>query len=51
MVDKTYIALRGHNESPSSSKRGNFLEILNLVANHDGNQPVIAPIPFIYDNC
>ena len=30
------LALRGHNESPSSSNRGNFLEILNLVANHDG---------------
>lgn len=29
------IALRGHRESPTSVDRGNFLEILKLVANHD----------------
>ena len=29
------IALRGHRESRSSLKRGNFLEILHLVASHD----------------
>ena len=32
------IALHGHIEDESSMNRGNFLEILNLVANHD---PVI----------
>ena len=29
------IALRGHKESQTSLNRGNFLEILELVANHD----------------
>lgn len=29
------IALRGHRESEVSTNRGNFLEILKLVANHD----------------
>ena len=29
------IALRGHRESQSSLNRGNFLEILHLVAQHD----------------
>ena len=29
------IALRGHEESKTSPNRGNFLEILELVANHD----------------
>ena len=29
------IGLRGHRESQSSLNRGNFLEILNLVASHD----------------
>ena len=29
------IALRGHRESQTSLNRGNFLEILELVANHD----------------
>ena len=29
------IALRGHRESQTSVNRGNFLEILELVANHD----------------
>ena len=29
------IALRAHDESDSSRNKGNFLEILHLVANHD----------------
>ena len=29
------IALRGHNESTDSVNRGNFREILQLVAEHD----------------
>ena len=29
------VALRGHHESQSSSNRGNFLEILKIVAKHD----------------
>ena len=29
------IALRGHRESVDSANRGNFLEILSLVARHD----------------
>lgn len=29
------IALRGHRESTKSLNRGNFLEILNLIASHD----------------
>lgn len=29
------IALRGHRESPESINRGNFLEILQVVASHD----------------
>ena len=29
------LALRGHNESQSSSNRGNFLELLHTVAKHD----------------
>ena len=29
------LALRGHHESQSSSNRGNFLEILKIVAKHD----------------
>ena len=29
------LALRGHHESKSSSNRGNFLEILKIVAKHD----------------
>ena len=29
------IALRGHAESRNSLNRGNFLQILDLVANHD----------------
>ena len=29
------IALRGHDESMKSTNKGNFLEILNLVASHD----------------
>ena len=31
------LALRGHDESVKSRSRGNFLAILNLVANHDEN--------------
>ena len=29
------IALRGHNESETSSNRGNFLELMQLLAKHD----------------
>ena len=29
------LALRGHHESQSSSNRGNFLEILQVIAKHD----------------
>ena len=29
------LALRGHRESMESSNRGNFLEILELIAGHD----------------
>ena len=32
---KQYLPLRGHREGPISDNRGNFLEILNVVANHD----------------
>ena len=35
---KQELALRGHKESSKSQNRGNFVEILNLVARHD---PVI----------
>ena len=29
------IALRGHRENDASTNKGNFIEILNLVAKHD----------------
>ena len=32
---KQDLALRGHREGPNSDNRGNFLEILNVVAKHD----------------
>ena len=32
---KKDLALRGHREGPISSNKGNFLEILNVVAKHD----------------
>ena len=32
---KQYLPLRGHREGQTSDNRGNFLEILNVVANHD----------------
>ena len=36
-------ALRGHRESSDSLNRGNFLEILMLVANHDDIVKLIIP--------
>ena len=33
------IALRGHDESSQSLKRGNFLELMNLMARHD---PIVS---------
>ena len=49
------IPLRGHNESESSSNRGNFLEILHTIASHDlaiqerlkGNRSSIYTAPAI----
>ena len=35
MCAKQDLPLRGHREGPTSDNRGNFLEILNVVANHD----------------
>ena len=32
---KQDLALRGHREGPTSNNKGNFLEILNVVAKHD----------------
>ena len=32
---KQDLPLRGHREGPTSDNRDNFLEILNVVANHD----------------
>ena len=32
---KQEIALRGHDERPESSNRGNFLEIMDLLSRHD----------------
>jgi hypothetical protein len=35
LCSKQEIAFHGHDESSSSLSKGNFLEILNLVAKHD----------------
>ncbi|KAI6653043.1 Zinc finger MYM-type protein 1-like [Oopsacas minuta] len=35
LCSRTEISLRGHDESIESNNRGNFLEILDVVANHD----------------
>ena len=35
MCAKQNMALRGHRESAESSNRGNFLAIIDLIANHD----------------
>jgi hypothetical protein len=35
LCSKQEIAFRGHNESSSSLNKGNFLEILNVIAKHD----------------
>ena len=32
---KQVLALRGHREGPTSSNKGNFLEVLNVVTKHD----------------
>ena len=37
LCSKQEIALRGHRESNDSMNRGNFLEILHLVAQHDAD--------------
>ncbi|KAI6659732.1 Zinc finger MYM-type protein 1-like [Oopsacas minuta] len=35
LCSRTEISLRGHDESIESNNRGNFLEILDVVADHD----------------
>ena len=45
------LALRGHHESMESLNRGNFLEILELVAGHDEvktNLKMDQEMPFIH---